>query len=603
MTSVAAAVWTPLAAWWNLGVIGAIVYLSQQRAYLDATALFDVTTASQYLALKSTACVNTQYRSLDGSCTDLNNKAMGMVGVSFGRNVGGTGVRGLGNVPDAEIVNGGANVRQVARLLLGKNGGKGKMATSINMLAVAHIQFQTHDWFFHQTATVANPGPSGPIVVPLPADDPLRLASGSTSIKVARTLNTKNKVSHWWDLSQIYGMTADVAASVRSFSGGKLKLDPVTGRLPIGRNGIDITGFNENWWAGLSLMHNIWTREHNSIAAMLATNNPTWRDEQIFQVARLINCALNAKVHTVEWTPALLQNDFLRVGMHVNWFGKVPSFLDPLVPAALRPAIVGLVGGPTIFDNANFTLTEEFVSVYRMHSLLPDTITTRSRKTNATKSTYNMARLAFQGSNTFMATEGIDDALFTFGTSFAGALTLNNFPNFLTNLITPAGILDVSMLDLVRDRERGVPRYKEFRQRLAMTVPNSIKDISDDPATVAAIEAVYGVDGIDDVDLLVGCLAESPRPPGYAFGETAFTLFLLMASRRLKTDRFFTTDFTPAVYTQAGIDWVQNSSMIDVIKRNFPEVAASAESVDNVFKPWKFGGAPVSREYAILANA
>ncbi|KAJ3102341.1 hypothetical protein HDU97_000622 [Phlyctochytrium planicorne] len=589
--------WVPVAKWWSLGVISSLVYLARYRGYLEATALFDVTTPAEYAALGS-VCTNTQYRSINGSCTDLSTTAMGAVGIKFGRNIN---PALKPTVTDAEILS--PNPRTIARTLLYRK--TFQPATIINLLAVAHLQFQTHDWFSHGIADPAATTAPGPINVPLPDGDPWSdpKKCGEQYIKVGRTQTHQNKVSHWWDLSQIYGNTPDVAAAVRSFKNGKLKIDPETGRIPIGKNGIEITGFSDNWWAGLSLMHvgtqNIWTREHNSIATMLAKNNPSWKDEQIFQVARLINCALNAKVHTVEWTPALLQNDFLRVGMHVNWFGRVPSFLEPMLPAALKPAIVGLVGGPNTFDKVNFTLTEEFVSVYRMHSLLPDDITVRDYKTNAAGRIYNTSKITFTGSNPFMAKEGINNVLFTFGTQYPGALTLNNFPNFLTEIKTPVGKLDIAMIDIIRDRERGVMRYKDFRKYMGMSVPATIKDISDDPSTVAAIEAAYGVDGIDKVDLLVGCLAESPRPAGYAFGETAFSLFLLMASRRLKTDRFFTTDFTPAVYTQAGIDWVQNSSMIDVLKRNFPEVAAQAESVDNVFKPWKFGGPAVAREYQI----
>ena len=44
-------------------------------------------------------------------------------------------------------------------------------------------------------------------------------------------------------------------------------------------------------------------------------------------------------------------------------------------------------------------------------------------------------------------------------------------------------------------------------------------------------------DDIEKLDLLIGCLAEEPRPDGYGFGETAFNVFVVMASRRLKTDR------------------------------------------------------------------
>ena len=51
--------------------------------------------------------------------------------------------------------------------------------------------------------------------------------------------------------------------------------------------------------------------------------------------------------------------------------------------------------------------------------------------------------------------------------------------------------------------------------------------------------------------LTVGLFAE-PLPAGFGFSDTAFRIFILMASRRLKSDRFFTTDFTPKVYTPAG---------------------------------------------------
>lgn len=43
---------------------------------------------------------------------------------------------------------------------------------------------------------------------------------------------------------------------------------------------------------------------------------------------------------------------------------------------------------------------------------------------------------------------------------------------------------------------------------------------------------------IEDVDLLIGSLAEA-RPEGFGFGDTPFHLFLCMANRRLKTDRYF----------------------------------------------------------------
>ena len=65
-----------------------------------------------------------------------------------------------------------------------------------------------------------------------------------------------------------------------------------------------------------------------------------------------------------------------------------------------------------------------------------------------------------------------------------------------------------------------------------------------------------------------------------------------MASRRLKSDRFFTNDFTPEMYTQVGIDWVNNTSMKDVLLRHYPELEPVIGDAERVFAPWPKLGAP-----------
>ena len=126
------------------------------------------------------------------------------------------------------------------------------------------------------------------------------------------------------------------------------------------------------------------------------------------------------------------------------------------------------------------------------------------------------------------------------------------FPAFLQNLRMDDGrILDLAAVDILRDRERGVPRYNEFRKLIHMPPARSFEQLTDNPKWAEELRRVYNND-IDSVDLMVGMLAESPRPAGFGFGETAFRIFLLMAPRRLKSDRFFTVDYTPEVYTQTG---------------------------------------------------
>jgi hypothetical protein len=94
---------------------------------------------------------------------------------------------------------------------------------------------------------------------------------------------------------------------------------------------------------------------------------------------------------------------------------------------------------------------------------------------------------------------------------------------------------------------------------------------------------VYGE--LDRLDLMIGLYAE-PLPEGFAFSDTTFRVFVLMASRRLKSDRFFTSDYTPAVYTQVGLDWINETTMTSVLRRNYPELGHVLGGVENAFKPW-----------------
>jgi hypothetical protein len=98
------------------------------------------------------------------------------------------------------------------------------------------------------------------------------------------------------------------------------------------------------------------------------------------------------------------------------------------------------------------------------------------------------------------------------------------------------------------------------------------------------IRRVYDGD-IDRVDTTVGLFAENP-PKGFGFSDTAFRIFVLMASRRLNSDRFFTVDYKPEVYTPAGMEWIDNNTMKTVLLRHYPQLEPALRKVDNAFAPW-----------------
>jgi hypothetical protein len=77
-----------------------------------------------------------------------------------------------------------------------------------------------------------------------------------------------------------------------------------------------------------------------------------------------------------------------------------------------------------------------------------------------------------------------------------------------------------------------------------------------------------------------------PLIEGMGFSDTAFRIFLLMASRRLKSDRFLSKDYRAEVYTKEGIDWVEENTMSDVLKRHFPALAPALKDKKSAFHPW-----------------
>ena len=427
-------------------------------------------------------------------------------------------------------------------------------------------------------------------------------------------------------------------------------------------------------------------------------------DDELFEVARLVVAAEIAKIHTVEWTTQLLYDEPLRLALEANWSGLLDD--DALARAALAkvlrrlarsrdagkaaawysvfasgPGIFGLgsrvhadgpggkadvwslgnpdhVNGGTHHFGSPFSFPEEFVTVYRLHPMVPDLIEYRTWAGDP-----DVIRLRIPVVDTFrgrataaMREHGLASWALSLGRQRVGRLTLQNHPRFLQDLElphpgSPTGKVDVPALDLIRDRERGVPRFNEFRRQYGLRQLTSFDDFVDRRLPAGAPERteqerltgilreVYGqhrcdaakpitaaqvnddgtpindclghpdgslVDNVEDVDTVVGWLSEFTRPHGFAISETQLQVFILNASRRLFSDRFFTSSFRPEFYGHLGIRWVTDngpdgkvmeqgtpggraaevSPLKRVLLRTIPELGPELARVVNVFDPW-----------------
>ncbi|MBV8915174.1 MAG: hypothetical protein JOZ05_19300, partial [Acetobacteraceae bacterium] len=244
---------------------------------------------------------------------------------------------------------------------------------------------------------------------------------------------------------------------------------------------------------------------------------------------------------------------------------------------------------------ADYCLTEEFVSVYRMHPLMRDDLEVRSAVDGKLLRKFDaMAGMIGnqQDLRVFDPSWSMADVLYSFGICHPGAITVHNYPNYLRELTRPDGeVVDLASVDIMRDRERGVPRYNRFRELLHKKPIRSFDELANPlhPNLPEELRGIYGQtagrDNVHRLDLMIGLFSETP-PDGFGFSDTAFRIFILMASRRLKSDRFIAKDFTPEVYTKFGIDWVNNNGMVSVVLRHFPSLAAGLRGIDNAFKPW-----------------
>ncbi|KAK9115390.1 hypothetical protein Syun_022187 [Stephania yunnanensis] len=586
--------------WHRLPVILGVAYLGLRRHLHQRYNLLHVggINGSKYDPEKY------YYRTADGKCNHPSDDRIGSQGTFFGRNMPPASTNYELLDPRPSVV--------AAKLLTRKkfiDNGK-----QFNLIACSWIQFMIHDWIDHMEDTQQ---------VEIGAPDVIASVCPLKSFKFHKSkefftgepnmnkgfLNTRTP---WWDGSVIYGNNDAGMIRVRTFKDGKLRLSE-DGLLQHDEKGIPISGDVRNCWSGFSLLQALFVKEHNAVCDMLKVHYPDFDDERLYRHSRLVTSAVMAKIHTIDWTVELLRTDTLVAGMRINWYGFLGKRFKDLFGHVCGPIFSGLVGLRKPRDHGvPYSLTEEFVSVYRMHSLLPDTLLLRDTNSSPTSDDkcppileeIPMKELVGLQGETRLSNIGMEQMMVSMGHQACGALTLWNYPLWMRNLIAHdingeerPDPIDMAALEIYRDRERRVARYNEFRRNLLMIPISKWEDLTDDKEVVEAMREVYGND-IEKLDLLVGLHAEK-MIKGFAISETAFFIFLLIASRRLEADRFFTTNFDPKTYTEKGLEWVNKTeSLKDVINRHYPGMTKKWMRCSSAFSVWN--SMPNPRHYIPL---
>ncbi|KAI9138692.1 heme peroxidase [Paraphysoderma sedebokerense] len=390
-----------------------------------------------------------------------------------------------------------------------------------------------------------------------------------TGNQTANGYELETSASGFIDVQQIYGYTEERAKQMRSFAGGKFKMElirneetgvegwfpprnldaefPTQAEVPVkGRNTtslFQLASRRNSILPQVQAFSVLWMREHNRLADELARQHPDWDDNRIFEEARKWVIAYHQKICYREYLPAVLGRNPIpayqgyneSVNPTVDAFFSVAAFRYGHTEAGVTfPLIIYTNGKP-------HTLTAEikhgfynpdYISKYDLGPIL-----------------HGMALQTQQDVDVFVA-PSIRNYLF-------GELPVS---------VGGSG-LDLAAVDIQRCREFGLPSYNEARKSFGLNPVTTFEEITSDPELANRLKEAY--DG--DVNLLeayLGGLAED-HIYGGNLGPLFFASLNTTFTRLRDGDRFWyeNQNISPA-FSSEEIAAIQNTTYRDIILRN-----------------------------------
>lgn len=500
-----------------------------------------------------------EYRSIDGSGNNLENPDWGKAGTPLRRVTRVAYEDGLSspagqNRPNPRIIS-NTVLDQVERTFNSKNASDyfwcwGQfidhdidLSIEAEPLEVLGVEVPKGDIYF-------DPLYSGTVVIPLN-----RSIYEIDSDGIRQQLNTQ---SSFLDASNVYGDSETRAASLRTNDGtGKLKTGP-EGLLPYNVNGLpNAMGTSSDFYlagdiraneqTGLTALHALWVKEHNRIAHLLYYENPNLGEEGLYQEARRRVIALNQIITYNEFLPILLGENGLTA-----YSGYKPE-VNPSIMNLFSTACYRL--GHSLVSSQLLRLKSDLTTIEEGNLQLRDAFFTPSTLTVGGGMEPILRGLAKQ------VCENLD------------AMSINDLRNFLFGMPGSGG-LDLSVLNIQRGRDHGLPGYNDAREDFGLARKTSFEEISSNAETVKRLSQVY--QSVDEIDPWVGGLAEDAYQDSM-LGEFFFTVVKLQFESIRDGDRFW--------YQNDGFDTdelaeLEATKLSDVIRRN---TLIDDEIQDNVF--------------------
>ena len=430
----------------------------------------------------------------------------------------------------------GPSPRTISNVIAGGTGENGQNGQTTDPVASAWVylfgQFVDHDLGLEET-----PLTSAAINIFVPPGDPV-FPSGTSILMTRDTRSPKtntiiNTVAGYLDLSQLYGSTVEIAASLRN----------VDGTLASSDNGQALPIVNDTFVSGdvrvmenpeLTAVTTLFMREHNFWVRALKAQHPEWTGEQLYNMARAITTSEHQNIIYTEYLPIL----------------------------------IGPVLGPYCGYNPdiNAQVTQEFsTAAFRLHTQVSDTQEGLDNNGNVVF-TESLAQSFFNtpeidesnGINPLIRSLGVD---FAQGTDVYVVAALRNL--LFANLVG-GGIdeIDLIAIDIQRERDVGLGTLNQTRRAIGFEPYDSFAELAPDPVLQKRLQLVYGT--IDNVDLFIGGSAEN-HAPGARVGPTFQAIIARQFHALRAGDRFF---WMNEEFNDETADMISNTTLADIILRN-----------------------------------
>ncbi|XP_015118166.1 peroxidase [Diachasma alloeum] len=365
-------------------------------------------------------------------------------------------------------------------------------------------------------------------------------------------------VTQFLDLSLLYGSSDQTAMNLRALVDGRLKTEIRSQREwpPTNLNAsmsCDIRSPNDvcyvagddrvNQNTQLTVLQIILLREHNRIAGVLSRINPHWNDETIYQETRRITIAINQHISYYEWLPIMIGSEN---ALRYRIVYDTDDYIDDYDPS-VNPAVLNE------HSNAAFRVFHSLIAGY-LKLVMEDRSPSQS-----------LLRL----SDWFMRPSIIEqvdnmDAL-TRGLADQPEQTRDEFYDREITLFLFRGRDrlggDLRAIDIQRNRDHGLASYNDYRDFCGLRRGRTWNDF-DDTISIQNVEKLSLLyETPDDVDLTIGGSLEE-NAPGALIGPTFLCIVIEQFYRTRVGDRFWYESPNPDVtFTREQLREIRKASI------------------------------------------